>query len=93
MSRTLFDITDDLLALEELLSEVGGDVTDEQAEEAITEWFEELGEDRNSKLDGYVTLIAEFDARAEMRRREAARLQQRASVDGCVASIASSRVA
>lgn len=81
MSRTLFDITDDLLALESLLSEVGGDVTDEQAEEAITEWFAELGEDRNAKLDGYVTLIAEFEARAEMRKKESQRIAARATID------------
>lgn len=80
-TKTLFTITDDLLALHELLSEVGGDVTDEQAEEAVAAWFEELGEDRDKKLDGYVTLIAEFEARAEMRQKEAKRLQARASVD------------
>lgn len=81
MTRTLFNITDDLLALEELLSEVGGDVSDEQAEEAIMQWLAEIGDDRNAKLDGYVTLIAEFEARAEMRRREAARIANRAKID------------
>lgn len=79
--RTLFQISDDLLALEDLLSEVGGDVTDEQAEEAIMNWFAELGDDRDEKLDGYVTLIAEFEARAEMRKREAQRIAARARVD------------
>lgn len=79
--RTLFNITDDLLALHELLSEVDGDVSDSEVEEAITQWFAELGEDRNEKLDGYVYLVAELEARSEMRRRESARIAARAKID------------
>lgn len=79
---SLYNISEDLLTLGDLLAEVGGDVTDEQAEEAITKWFEEIGEARDAKLDNYAALYRTLDARAEMRKAEAARLTDLAAVDG-----------
>lgn len=78
---TLFEIGSDVIALEELLSDIGGDVTDEQVERAFDEWFAEIGDDVKTKLDSYVTLIAEFEARAEARKAEAQRLGKRAITD------------
>jgi len=39
MSRTLFDISEDLLALEQILDEVGGDISDAEAEHAVDKWL------------------------------------------------------
>jgi hypothetical protein len=65
MSRTLFAITDDLLALEALLVETGGDVTDE----------------RDAKLDAYCAVIREIEARSAARHAEAARIVALAEQD------------
>ena len=43
MSATLYEISGDLAALEELLTEVGGELPDEVAEAAIDAWLEETG--------------------------------------------------
>ena len=79
--RRLFDISADLEALEELLYESGGDITDEDVEEAIDAWFERLADERDQKLDNYAGLITELEARAEIRKAESKRLRDRASVD------------
>jgi hypothetical protein len=74
MTRTLFAISDDMLALDELLDEMGGDVSDEETEAAINNWFENLGEERDKKLDNYAAFIRELEARIEARKSEAQRL-------------------
>ncbi len=79
--KSLFDLTSDVLELEALLAEVGGDVTDADAEAAIDAYTAQLEEDLHRKLDGYVTLIAEFDARAEARAKEAERVRHLAQLD------------
>lgn len=81
MSRTLRDISDDIMALEDLLMEMGGDVTDEQVDAAINDWLAENRENLQSKLDGYATLILEIDDRARARRDEARRLHALATTD------------
>lgn len=80
--RTLYEITSDLLALEDLLMDVGGDVTEESAQQAIDSWLSGLGEERDNKLNGYCWLIREIESRAEVRKQEAARLTSLAGVDG-----------
>ena len=72
--RRLFDIGDDLLALEELLSDAGGEIGDDEAGQALERWFDELGEERDAKIDGYCALIREFEARAEILENEAERM-------------------
>lgn len=81
MSSTLYELGGQLAALDELLAEVGGDVTDEQAAEAINAWFAEIGEQVEHKLDGYGALIVELEARATARKAEADRMAGRAQVD------------
>lgn len=76
--RSLFSISDDLEKLNELLDECGND---SQQQELINHWFEELGNERDRKLDNYCALIAEMSARAEVRKAEAKRLSQLAAVD------------
>ena len=75
MNRTLFDISEDLLALSDLLDEQDGDITNH--EEAFDRWFEELGAERDAKLDGYAYLIRQLEADAQMLKEEADRLKAR----------------
>jgi hypothetical protein len=81
MNKSLFDLTTDALYLEGLLESIEGDITDAVVEEMIDKYLSELGDALNEKLDGYVTLVAEFSARAESRKKEADRLRTRAQVD------------
>ncbi len=81
LRRTLYAIGEDLLALEELLTELGGDVSDAELEAAIDAWFGALGAERDQKLDSYAALIREMEARAAARREEARRLTALAQVD------------
>lgn len=80
-ARTLYDISADILALEQLLFESGGEIEHPEAERAIDAWFAELEQDRNRKLDNCAALIREFEIRAQSRKAEAKRLQERAAVD------------
>jgi hypothetical protein len=79
--RSLFSISADLLALEEMLSETGGEITDDEAGVALDKFFDELGEERDAKIDNYAALIRQFEAKAEARQAEAYRLQQLAATD------------
>lgn len=77
--RTLLDISDDVMALDDLLDEIGGDITD--CEAAIDQWFAELGIERDKKIDGYGSLIAELTNRAEIRQQRAAEMLALAELD------------
>lgn len=74
MSKTLLEISDEMAALESLLEEVGGDVTDESASKYVDQLFAEIGEALHSKVDGYATLIRKCDLTAAARREEAERI-------------------
>jgi Siphovirus Gp157 len=90
MSRTLFDISQDLHGLADRLDNLEGD--DEAQVEAIIQWFEQLGEERDQKLDNYAALIADMEARAQVRRDEAKRLVDRARMDENKASLLKERL-
>lgn len=77
-SSNLFNISDDLEKLNELLCECGDDT---QQQELIAQWLEQMGEERDKKLDAYAALIIEMLARAEMRKAEALRMMQLAAAD------------
>jgi len=62
--------------LNDLLDEVGDDI---QQQNLIAQWFEQLGEERDRKLDAYAALITEMTARAAMRKAESQRLPELAS--------------
>lgn len=81
MTRTLFEISEDLRALAEILEEAGGEIPDSQAEEAIDQFFAELGTERDRKLDSYCAVIREFESKAEARKTEANRLLALANSD------------
>jgi hypothetical protein len=67
-------MTSEALAIDALLEELGGEIPDGEVGEAISALLDEHTEDLNGKVDGYVALIAEYDARAEFRRRESKRI-------------------
>ncbi len=79
--RTLMEMTDDMQALDDLLAEVGGDITDPSVEATVQQWFSELDSGMQSKVDNYCALISEFAARAKVRADEAERLASRAKRD------------
>lgn len=78
---TLYEISEDLRAIEELLAESGGEVTDDEAGRVLEAWFDQINEDRDAKIGNYAALIRELEARAEMREQEAARLKAMALAD------------
>lgn len=81
MSNTLYEIGEDLRALEDLITEMDGDITDEAVEETIDKWIAENAEKLESKLDGYGMLIRNRSSIADARKKEADRLQQLANSD------------
>lgn len=62
--QTLFDIGADLVELDNLIEELGGDVSDPKVEEAITVWFGEIAQAESDKLAGYVAYIRQLDMEA-----------------------------
>lgn len=81
MRRTLFDISDDLIVLADLLTEAEGEIPESVAGAVLEKWFDQLGDERDRKLDHYCALIRELEAAAAARVAEADRLQALASVD------------
>lgn len=81
MSKSLFEISSEILEFEELLTEVGGEVTDEETEARIDKWFEDIAEERDEKLDNYAALIMQLQGRAAIRKAEADRMAKLAKVD------------
>lgn len=79
--RSLLDITADMRALDDLLEDVGGDISDPQVEAAVSQWFAELDQDLNTKVDGYCGLIRQKELLASARRAEADQLLLRARTE------------
>lgn len=71
--RTLFEISDDLFALAQILDEEEGEVRPE-TEDALDAFFSELGDERDRKIDNYCALIRHFEALSAVRKEEAKRL-------------------
>jgi hypothetical protein len=85
MPQSLLEISDDMKALDDLLSEVGGDVSDPRVEQVITAWANELQSSLHHKVDNYAALISTLEHRAESRAAESARLSKRAKIDAATA--------
>ena len=83
--RSLFTINADLGALETLLIETQGDISDEETAAIIDEWFAENQADFDAKADGYADLMAMLNARAAIRQAEAARISELARLDSALA--------
>lgn len=80
MSQTLFDITEDMHALDQLIDECDN-YEDPRIIEAVNDWFKELGDNLKGKVDNYAAYITELIARAHARTEEAQRLANRAKAD------------
>ena len=81
MNRTLFEITDDMRALDDLITEAGGDITDEAVEEAFNAFWDENSKNLDEKVEAYCWLIREQEARSTARKQEAERMNRRAQID------------
>jgi hypothetical protein len=79
---TLFQISEDVAALHDLLTECGGELPDAEAEAAIDQWLTETDQALESKVDSYVWLIREFEGRADVREQAANALMASAGADG-----------
>ena len=79
--RSLLDITDDMQALDDVLQEVGGDLSDPGVEATIDRWLAELEKDLENKVDNYAALIGIMRGRAAVRKAEAKRLTDRVRAD------------
>lgn len=81
MTQSLMSISQDMTALDDLIAECGGDVSDPRVAEAVDTWMAELQGNMSAKVDSYAALITEMERRAEVRLAESARLAARAKVD------------
>lgn len=80
MAQTLFGIGDDLLALEQLIEECEGDISDPKADAAITAWLSEIGASQALKVDGYINLIKRWDMQRAAAKAEAEQYRKMAQV-------------
>lgn len=79
MNKTLFDLSNEILQLDDLLDSLDGD--DEAQMDALDEYLNGLESDLEAKLDNYAGFITELEARSCARKEEAERLAHRAKVD------------
>ena len=79
--RSLYRISEDLLVLGDLLTELDGEIGGDATGQAIEQWFDEIGEERDRKIDNYCALIREMEERAAARKAEAERIQRLAECD------------
>ncbi len=71
--KTIFDIVGDFQALDDLLDEAGGDVSEEQTAQAVEEFLAELQGSFEDKADGYARVIDDFKGRSATLKAEADR--------------------
>ena len=90
--RSLYEISGDLAALEELLTAEDGEIPAGAAGEALEKWFDEIGAERDQKIENYCRLIAEIQARQMAREAEAERLAELAQIDANAAHRLKSRL-
>lgn len=77
---TLYEISDDLECIEEIFQQ-DSDATESENQAIIDDWLDDALADLNSKVDGYVSLIKEKEARANARKAESQRLSQLAKTE------------
>lgn len=81
---TLYEISEEMRALEELIIEQNGDITDDQ--DVVMQWMDDTSEQLSKKLENYGKLIRELEARSAARQEEAVRMRGRATVDANAAA-------
>jgi hypothetical protein len=78
--RRLFDIGDDLLAIDGLIDDLDGDVSDPAVEAALGMWFDESQAEEGVKLDGYAGYIRQLEHEATIAKAEAEEYRRRAQI-------------
>jgi len=81
--KTLFQISEDMQAFDDLLDNADLDSPEVQA--ALAKWANELQGNMEEKVDNYAAFIQTLLARSEARKKEAARLASRAKTDENIA--------
>lgn len=89
---TLLEIEDDVKALDALLNDCQGDVSDPKVQAAVDQWFAENEASLQAKVDGYAALIQEKKLLAEMRKQEAKRMADKANRDAAAAEFLAGRL-
>lgn len=81
MNKTLLDLSDEILLLDERLNEISDD--DIEAQEAVLKDYavSSLQADIQNKLNNYAKYIREIENRSEIRKNEAKRLLARSKID------------
>ena len=74
---TLYEISEDLRALHELLEETGGDISDPADQDVIDKYLAEGEKALDQKVEAYCRLIREFEAQGDARKLEADRIRRR----------------
>jgi hypothetical protein len=90
--KTLFEIGSEMAALDALLDEVAGDVSDPAVDAAVTQWQAELAADEARKLDGYVNYLKQIEMEAAASRAEAEEYLARAKTREARAAFLKSRM-
>ena len=78
MSESLYQLTEDLVALETLLADIGGDVSEGTEGQTLEKWAAEFDWKMKTKVDGYGTLYKNMDADVVEIQAEVKRLNDRA---------------
>ena len=89
---TLLEITDNMVVLDDLIQECGGNMEDPQIEDAISTWISEMQDDLDNKVDNYAAFITDLKARSATRKAEADRLAARARTDSSTAAFLANRL-
>lgn len=77
---TLYQLSQEMLALDQLLSEAGGDVSEDDQGKALQRWVAEYDFKVRDKIDAYGAVIANIKSDAESLKMESERLNNRAKV-------------
>ena len=77
---TLYEIQADLRALDDALADCGGEITEDNAE-LFAEWFRRVESDLSGKVECYIHLIRELDARSAAMAAEAEEFAAKARIE------------
>lgn len=77
--QTLFEISQDMMALDELLET--SDFDSPEAQAALAAWADEIQENLETKVDNYAAYIQTLLARSDARKKEGDRLKKKATAD------------
>lgn len=75
---TLFEVSEDMLALDALIEELEGDISNPQVEAAITTWMQEISTNEADKINGYCAYIARLSMEVAAAKEQAERYQKKA---------------